>query len=113
MPAGRASPASAERPHRLLRPQTVRGLWIGFAAVLAILAAADLFVQGHAGFGVKGTFGFYAWYGFGTCVVMALAAKGIGLFLKRPDGYYADADEDGDGAPDAPGGSGRGQGGRP
>lgn len=97
MPPGRASPDPGERPHWLVRPGTVRGLWIGFGAVLAVLAAADLLVHGHPGFGVDGAFGFYAWYGFGTCVLMVLAAKGLGFFLKRPDGYYGDADGDGEG----------------
>lgn len=105
-PGAGAGAAAGERPHWLVRPETVRGLWIGFGAVLAVLVAADLFVHGHPGFGVDGAFGFYAWYGLGTCVVMVLAAKGLGFFLKRPDGYYGEGG--GDGAPDgAPGGPGR------
>ena len=31
---------------------------------------------------------FYAWYGFGTCVLMVAGAKLLGVLLKRPDSYY-------------------------
>ena len=38
-------------------------------------------------------FGFNAWYGFGTCVAMVVAAKLLGTFLKRNDRYYEGEDE--------------------
>ena len=60
----------------------------------------DSLVHGHPGFGIDGTFGFYAWYGLGTCVAMVLVAKGLGLFLKRPDTYY---EAEREGAPDGGG----------
>ena len=94
-----ASPG--EPMHRLVRPGTIRGLRIGFGAVLAALALGDFFVHPHAGFGVDGTFGFYAWYGLGTCVAMVLFAKGLGIFLKRRDTWY---DEGGETAPEGSGG---------
>ena len=74
--------------HWLVRPGTVRGLWIGFGVVLAALVLGDLLIHPHAGFGIDGTFGFYAWYGLGTCVAMVLFAKGLGVVLKRPDTWY-------------------------
>lgn len=77
-----------EPVHWLVRPRTIRGLWIGFAVILTALVLGDLLVHGHPGFGVDGTFGFYAWYGLGTCVAMVLVAKALGLVLKRPDTYY-------------------------
>ena len=83
-----------ERVHWLVRPGTVRGLWIGFAVVLAGLVLGDLLIHPRAGFGIDGTFGFYAWYGLGTCVAMVLFAKGLGVVLKRPDTWY----EEGSGA---------------
>ena len=49
----------------------------------------------HPGFGIDGTFGFYAWYGLGTCVAMVLFAKGLGVLLKRRDTYYEGGDSDG------------------
>ena len=87
-----------EPVHPLVRPATVRGLWIGFGVVLAALVLGDLLIHPHAGFGIDGTFGFYAWYGLGTCVVMVLFAKGLGVALKRPDTWY----EEGGTAPAEP-----------
>ena len=41
-----------------------------------------------------GIFGFYAWYGLGTCVAMVLFAKGLGVALKRRDDYYEGGEGD-------------------
>ena len=82
-----------ERVHWLVHPGTVRGLWIGFGVVLAALVLGDLLIHPHAGFGIDGTFGFYAWYGLGTCVAMVLFAKGLGVALKRPDTWYEEASD--------------------
>ncbi len=76
--------------HWLVRRRTIRGLWIGSAVVLAITVLFDLMVDQHEVFGVEGSFGFAAWYGFAVCVVMISFAKGLGLFLKRSDRYYDD-----------------------
>lgn len=84
-----------EPVHRLVRPRTIRGLWIGFAVILTALVLGDFLVHGHPGFGVDGTFGFYAWYGLGTCVAMVLVAKALGLVLKRSDTYYDSGREGG------------------
>lgn len=70
-----------------MRPQTVRMLWAGFAVALALLVFADFFVE-HHGAGIGATAGFYAWFGFLACIVLVAAAKGLGLILKRPTGYY-------------------------
>ena len=93
--SGAAPPVAppGEAVHPLVRPATVRGLWIGFALVLAALVLGDLLIHPHAGFGIDGSFGFHAWYGLGTCVAMVLFAKGLGVFLKRPDTWYDDASE--------------------
>jgi len=74
--------------HWLVRPATIRKLWIGGGVVLAALVLADALIHPHALFGIDGTFGFYAWYGLVTCMAMVLVAKGLGVFLKRPDDYY-------------------------
>ena len=77
-----------QRLHWLVRETTIRRLWRWGIAGLAVLTAADLIVHGHPYFGIDGTFGFFSWYGFATCVVMILFAKGLGVFLKRKDTYY-------------------------
>lgn len=81
---------SETRPHWLVRPATIRKLWIGGIALLAVLVAAGPFVEGHPHFGVDGWFGFNAWFGFLSCAAMVVAAKGLGVFLKRKDTYYDD-----------------------
>ncbi|MGE0565068.1 MAG: hypothetical protein AB7O50_11205 [Pseudolabrys sp.] len=74
--------------HWLVRPDTVRKLWIAFIAILAATVLADLFVDHHSVFRVDGTFGFGAWFGFVSCVVLIVGAKLLGFLLKRPDSYY-------------------------
>ncbi len=74
--------------HWLVRPGTIRRLWLVFAVILAltVLAQALIPVEGH--FGPDGWFGFSAAYGLLTCVAMIVVAKVLGIFLKRRDSYY-------------------------
>ena len=74
--------------HWLVRESTIRVLWRASAVVLAGLVVLDLFVEHHPHFGIDGTFGFGAWYGFAACVVLVVLAKLLGHLLKRPDTYY-------------------------
>jgi hypothetical protein len=74
--------------HWLVRESTIRWLWIGFAIVLATTVLLDLVIEPHPFFGLDGTFGFGAWFGFASCVGMIVFAKGLGALLKRPDTYY-------------------------
>jgi hypothetical protein len=75
--------------HWLLRKNTIRKLWMVFIAILVTTVVAGFFVHQHESFGIEDTFAFYAWYGFITCVGMVVFAKLLGLFLKRPQDYYA------------------------
>ncbi len=77
--------------HWLVRRRTIRGLWIGSNVVLTITVLLNLVVPQAEVFGIEGVFGFAAWYGLLTCIVMILVAKGLGFILKRPDTYYDDA----------------------
>jgi hypothetical protein len=74
--------------HWLTRDSTIKRLWIVFAIVLAVTVLADLVTSHHAYFGLDGTFGFGAWFGFMSCVVLIAVAKGLGVMFKRPDTYY-------------------------
>jgi len=86
---------SEKNKHWLLRKENIRKLWIGFIIILAMTVLAGLFVHQHEPFGIEDSFGFFAWYGFITCVGMVLFAKVLGLILKRPENYYdADANKD-------------------
>ena len=53
-----------------------------------MLVALDLVVAHHPHFGLDGTFGFGAWFGFLSCVALVAFAKALGAILKRPDSYY-------------------------
>ena len=76
--------------HWLARPRTIRLLWRVFIAVL-LLAVAVQFLSGSDGhFGIDGWIGFGAVYGFLSCLIMVLVAKGLGYFLKRDERYYDD-----------------------
>jgi hypothetical protein len=78
------------KDHWLVRNRTIKFLWGLFIAILAATVLMDFGVEHHPHFGVEGTFGFGAWFGFGSCVVLVLGAKALGMILKRPDSYYDD-----------------------
>jgi hypothetical protein len=72
----------------LVRPRTIRLLWIVFIVILAATVLADFFIGHRAKFGIEGTIGFNAWYGFLSCVVLVFLSLALGRVLKRPDDYY-------------------------
>jgi hypothetical protein len=78
----------------LVRPATIRLLWRSLWIVLALTVAAHLVIK------VKGYFGIDAWYGFGaafgflSCVLMVVVARGLGVLLKRDQDYYAGEQDD-------------------
>lgn len=84
----RRGAAGPGKLHWLVRPATIRGLWIGFIAVLVLLLLANFAIHPKGHFGIDGTFGFFAWFGFLSCVAMVIGSKVLGVFLKRKDSYY-------------------------
>ena len=85
---------SQQDDHWLVRPSSIKLMWRIFAAVLALLVALQFVIKIKGYFVVDGWFGFGAAYGFLACLAMVLVAKGLGLFLKRPEDYYAEEDSD-------------------
>jgi len=79
-----------ETEHWLVRPSTIRMLWIAFIAVLGLTVLAQLVIDVKGYFGADGWFGFGAVFGFLSCVAMVLAAKALGVLLKRPEDHYDD-----------------------
>lgn len=77
-----------QQVHWLVRPTTIRKLWLGFGAVLVLMVLAQtvIYIKGY--FGVDAWFGFAAVYGFVSCLLMVLVAKLLGALLKRPQDYY-------------------------
>jgi hypothetical protein len=83
----------APGPHRgdwLVRPATIRKLWVVFAVLLALTVVAQLVIPIEGHFGIDGWFGFGAAFGFFVCVLMVIGAKLLGWFIKRPDDHYDD-----------------------
>lgn len=74
--------------HWLVRPSTIRKLWLGFYVVLALTLLAQVFIYVKGYFGVDAWFGFGAVYGFVSCLAMVVIAKLLGFVLKRPLAYY-------------------------
>ncbi len=83
-----------DNSHWLTRPASIRKLWWGFSIVLALTVLAQLLFYVKAYFTVDGWFAFGAVYGFVSCLLMVLLAKGLGVFLKRPNDYYSESDDD-------------------
>lgn len=86
---------SEENKRWLLRKENIRTLWIIYFAILIVTVVAGFFVHQHESFGIEDSFGFFAWYGFITCVSMVIFAKLLGFILKRPENYYDDNVDDG------------------
>ena len=80
--------------HWLVRPATIRILWIAFIVVLALTVVAGALVERAPHFAIESLFAFDAWYGFGACAALIFGARAIGLVLKRRDDYYQRADRD-------------------
>lgn len=69
-------------------PRHLRPLWWGFAVVLALSVLAELGVHLHPHFEVESIFGFSAWFGLIACAALIALAKGLSLWLRRPNGFY-------------------------
>ncbi|MEX2151373.1 MAG: hypothetical protein WD793_14265 [Steroidobacteraceae bacterium] len=74
--------------HWLARPRTLRILWVLFCIVLALTLLAQAFVVIKSYFGMDGWPGFAAVFGFLACLALVLAARLLGLLLKRRDDHY-------------------------
>ena len=82
--------APKEPDHWLVRPDTIRKIWIGSLTVLAILVVLDFVIEKHPHTEAEKLPAFASWYGFFGCVILVFGSKAIGVFLKRKDTYYDD-----------------------
>ena len=78
----------------LARPASIRLMWRVFWGVLALTVVAQLFVKVKGYFGIDGWLAFGAIYGFLSCLLMVLAAKALGVVLKRDEHYYTAKEDD-------------------
>ncbi len=78
----------------LVRPSSIRLMWIIFIVILALTVGAQFFVKIKGYFGIDAWFGFGAAYGFLACLAMVIVAKLLGFVLKRSEQYYDAGDDD-------------------
>jgi len=76
------------KQHWLYLPATRRKLWIAGISILVLTVIAEFFIHLHAYFSITEFFGFYAVYGFLSCVILIVIAKLLGWLLKRKEDYY-------------------------
>ncbi len=69
-------------------PQNVQRLLYGFYACLVLLLILDLFLHRHTYFSFEKAFGFFAVFGFISCILLLLVVKAMRFFLKRNEDYY-------------------------
>ena len=72
------------------KPENIRKLWIMLYAVCGLTVIPDFFTHRHAHFAVDHLFGFHALLGFGSCALLILFSKLVGLILKVDEEYYDD-----------------------
>ena len=76
-------------PKRWLeRPGSVNKLIRGVAVVCVVLLVADAFYEKVTHYAWEQAPGFYAVFGFVSCVALVVAAKGLRRLLMRDEDYY-------------------------
>jgi len=69
-------------------PKNVKRLLLAFYICLLVLLIIDPFVQKHGDFEWEDMPGFFAAYGFISCVLLIVVARILRLWLKRDEDYY-------------------------
>lgn len=86
-------PDTAEKRYWLDDMRNVDRLVYGLYVLCGLLVVIDIFVPKHGPFAIEHIFGFYAWYGFISCVALVLVAKQLRRFVMRPEDYYEDRND--------------------
>ena len=81
---------SNENPGFFEKPGTIKVLWVLLFGVCLLTLVPDFFIHRHPHFAYDDFFGFFAVLGFIACALLIIAAKGIGLMLKKKEDYYDD-----------------------
>lgn len=70
-------------------PRNIKRLKLVFYVILALLVVPDFFMHKHSLFSkVEALPGFYALFGFISCVAIILISKLLGFVLKKQEDYY-------------------------
>ncbi|MCS5635098.1 MAG: hypothetical protein NZ990_01160 [Myxococcota bacterium] len=78
----------SKNSHWLERPGSVDKIIRTLAVICALLVVADFFYEKHGHYSWENFPGFYAFFGFVSCVGLVLAAKLLRRILKRDEDYY-------------------------
>ena len=70
------------------RKNNIKNLRILSITVLWLIVLIEFFIVLHPHFDIEGVFGFYAIFGFLSCVGLIIFAKLLGFLIKRKDDYY-------------------------
>lgn len=70
------------------KPRNVKITLYAFYASLVVLLLLDIFIHRHTYFSFEKEFGFFAVYGFISCVGLIFIAKIMRVFLKRNEDHY-------------------------
>ena len=74
--------------HLFDKPHNVKRILRSLYVICALLFAMDFIVARHMMHSWENLGGFYAIYGFVSCVLLVLIAKWLRTFLMRPENYY-------------------------
>lgn len=69
-------------------PRNVQRFLIIFYGSLVVLLLVDPFIHKHGEFEWEGVPGFFAAYGFVSCVLLIFVARILRRFVKRDEDYY-------------------------
>lgn len=81
-------PKPEESRYWLDDSRNVKKVVVAVYTVCGLLFLADALYTKHPHFDIEGWFGFYAIYGFVSCVGLVLAAKRLRQVVKRKEDYY-------------------------
>lgn len=77
-----------EPRHWLERPGSVNKVIYALAVICIVVVVADFFYEKTTHHSWETTPGFYALFGFFSCVFLVIVAKGLRRILKRDEDYY-------------------------
>ena len=77
-----------EKRYLFDNPQNVKRILYFLYGCCVLLFALDFVIHRHTSHSWETLWGFYAIYGFVSCVVLVMVAKWLRTFLMRPEDYY-------------------------
>ena len=79
-----------EKTYLFDNPRNVKALIYALYVVCLVLFGLDFVIERHGDHPLEALYGFYAIYGFVSCVFLVLAAKELRKIVRRGDDYFDD-----------------------